>query len=401
MKKTIYVFFTFFMLISHVNAEVDIKSRSGVVYNLNDDTIIYEKNIHEELSVASLTKIMTAIVVIENTNLDDEVIIKKSAFNGLNGYALAGFNVGDKVTIRDLLYALMLPSGAEAGNMLAISFTSSQDAFIELMNEKAKELGLMNTHFDNPIGKDSVNNYSTAYDLAILLMYALKNNQFKEIYTTVTYTTSNGLKLNRTIDKYANGIDVSIIKGDKTGHTDDAGYCLTSISTINDIDYLIVTLGADNTYDFINDHINLYNYFSTNYSYRNILNVNQLLISIPIKNGKQESLEIYSHKEIKKYLKNDINLNDIKYEYNGIEMITKKNKLNDKLGTINIKYKDEILDTYDVYLLDVIEYKLEIWKVIVWSIPIFILLVFILLIKKNKKYKLKQKKIVYKKVRAK
>lgn len=401
MKKFIFILTILFVFILNVNAEIDVKSYSGIVYNLNDDIIIYEKNINEQLSIASLTKIMTAIVVIENTNLDDEITITRDAFVGLDGYALAGFKVGDRVTIRDLLYALMLPSGAEAGNMLAISFTESSDDFIGLMNNKAKELGLNNTHFDNPIGKDSLNNYSTAQDLAILLKYALQNETFKEIYTSTSYITTNGLKLNRTIDKYANGIDISIIKGDKTGHTDDAGYCLSSISNIDDINYLIVTLGADNTYDFINDHINLYNYFSTNYSYRDILNVNQLLISIPIKNGKQESLEIYSHKEIKKYLKNDINLNDIKYEYNGIEIITKKNKLNDKLGTINIKYKDEILDTYDVYLLDEIEYKLEIWKIIIWSIPIFILLVFILLINKNKKYQLKQKKIVLKKIRVK
>lgn len=388
MRKFVWFVFIFFSFSISVYADIDINSKNGIMYNLNDDAIIYEKDANSQQEIASLTKIMTAIIVIENTNLDDEIVIERRAFNGLEGYALAGFKVGDKVTIRDLLYALMLPSGAEAGNMLSFSFTESQDDFIKLMNDKAIELGLNDTHFDNPIGKDSKDNYSTAADLAILLKYALKNSDFKQIYTATEYTTSNGLKLSRTIDKYANGLDISLIQGDKTGHTDSAGYCLSSISTIDDIDYLIITLGAGTTKEFISDHVNLYNYYSTNYSYRNILNDNQLLVSIPIKNGKKEYLEIYSDKEIKKYLNNNLDLSKIVYEYNGIELITKDIKLQDKLGTISIKYDNEILDTYDVYLKEKIEYKFEYGKLIKWLIlPIGFFLLLRLLFKRKKRRK--------------
>ena len=391
MKKFVCLVLTFFSFYISVRADIDINSKNGIMYNLNDDIVIYEKNTNSEEEIASLTKIMTAIIVIENTNLDDEIVIERRAFNGLEGYALAGLKVGDKVTVRDLLYALMLPSGAEAGNMLSFAFTESQDDFIELMNNKAIELGLDNTHFDNPIGIDSQDNYSTAADLAILLKYALKNETFKQIYTATEYTTSNGLKLSRTIDKYANGLDISLIKGDKTGHTEAAGYCLSSISTIDGIDYLIITLGAETTKEFISDHVNLYNYYSTNYSYRNILNDKQLLVSIPIKNGKKDTLEIYSDKEIKKYLNNDLDLSKIVYEYNGIELITKNVKIDDKLGTITIKYDDEVLDTYDVYLNEEIKYKME-WylKLLIVSIPIIIVY---LILKKRKKYYRRRKKI--------
>lgn len=323
MKKIVIFIITFIIYLIPVKA-IDINSKSAIMYNMNDDSIIYEKNIYDKSSIASLTKIMTAIITIENANLDDTVVISSKAFNGLDGYALAGFKVGDKVTIRDLLYGLILPSGAECGNMLSLSVTDSPDDFINLMNDKVSELKLNNTHFDNVIGRDSTNNYSTAYDLSIILKYALKNDTFREIFTSMNYTTSNGLKLSRTIDKYANGIDVSIIKGDKTGHTNNAGYCLSSISSIDGVDYLIITLNAETTSEFINDHINLYNYYSTNYSYRNILNKKQYLLSIPIKNGKKEKIDIYSNKEIKKYLLNEINLDDIKYEYDGIDIITKR-----------------------------------------------------------------------------
>ena len=379
MKKVI-VFILCFIFIINVKA-IDINSKSGIMYNLNDDLIIYEKDSHERLQIASLTKIMTSIIVIENANLDDTVTINYQAFKGLDGYALAGFKAGDKVTIKDLLYGLMLPSGAECGNMLALTISNSYDDFIKLMNDKVKELNLENTHFDNVIGMDSDNNYSTSYDLAIILKYALNNDIFKEIYTSNSYTTTNGLKFTRTIDRLTKGVDLSLIKGDKTGHTDKAGYCLSSISTIDDINFLIITLGSKNANDYVIDHNNLYNYFKDNYSYKYILNKNQLLTSIPIKNGKLKELKIYSNKDIKKYLNNDIN--DIKYEYNGIDLITKKIKLNDKLGTINIKYNDEILDTYDVYLNEKIEYKME-WykKVLIVSIPVVLLI-----IKKNKKRK--------------
>ena len=385
MKKFVCLVLTFFFFYISVRADIDINSKNGIMYNLNDDIVIYEKNTNSEEEIASLTKIMTAIIVIENTNLDDEIVIERRAFNGLEGYALAGLKVGDKVTVRDLLYALMLPSGAEAGNMLSFAFTESQDDFIELMNNKAIELGLDNTHFDNPIGIDSQDNYSTAADLAILLKYALKNETFKQIYTATEYTTSNGLKLSRTIDKYANGLDISLIKGDKTGHTEAAGYCLSSISTIDGIDYLIITLGAETTKEFISDHVNLYNYYSTNYSYRNILNDKQLLVSIPIKNGKKDTLEIYSDKEIKKYLNNDLDLSKIVYEYNGIELITKNVKIDDKLGTITIKYDDEVLDTYDVYLKEKIEYKFEFGKLIKWVISLIGIYLFIKLLFKRKR----------------
>lgn len=126
---------------SLVKANVTLESKQAILYNLNDDTIIYEKNSDVKTYVASLTKIMTSLVAIENiSSLDDTVVIKSHDLQGLEGYAKAGFKVGDKVTYRDLLYGLMLPSGADAANILANNIANSTSDFVNLMNEKAEKL---------------------------------------------------------------------------------------------------------------------------------------------------------------------------------------------------------------------------------------------------------------------
>lgn len=396
MKKIFLLIIIFLSFIYSVSANIELNSKNAIMYNLNDDEIIYEKDINEIKKIASLTKIMTCIVAIENSDLDSYVTVTSKAFVGLNGYAQAGFKVGDKVTIRDLLYGLMLPSGAETANMLAISIAGSNDELVKMMNDKAKELNLNNTHFSNTIGVDEDDNYSTVYDLAILLKYALKNDDFKEIYDANEYTTTNGLILKKTLLKYAknNNLDASIITGSKTGYTEEAGYCLSSTATINDIDYLLITIDADSYASYIEDAINIYDYYSTNYSYITILSKDKHLIDIPIKNGKKKNLSIYSNKEIKKYLKNDIDISKIEYEYIGIDTITKKVKLNDKLGTINIKYNGKVLDTYDVYLKEKIKYKHTKLYIIISLIIVTILYY------KNKKNKRKKKrKVITKKIK--
>ena len=395
MKKIFLLIIIFLSFIYSVSANIELNSKNAIMYNLNDDEIIYEKDINEIKKIASLTKIMTCIVAIENSDLDSYVTVTSKAFVGLNGYAQAGFKVGDKVTIRDLLYGLMLPSGAETANMLAISIAGSNDELVKMMNDKAKELNLNNTHFSNTIGVDEDDNYSTVYDLAILLKYALKNDDFKEIYDANEYTTTNGLILKKTLLKYAknNNLDASIITGSKTGYTEEAGYCLSSTATINDIDYLLITIDADSYASYIEDAINIYDYYSTNYSYITILSKDKHLVDIPIKNGKKKNLSIFSNKEIKKYLKNDIDISKIEYQYVGIDIITKKVKLNDKLGTINIKYNGKILDTYDIYLQEKIEYKHTFLYIIIISLIVIIILKH----KYKKKRRKKRRKVIKRK----
>ena len=381
--KKIYIIFTFLILVicTKVKAfDFSLESKKIILYNMNDNNIIYEENSNEKSFIASLTKIMTAIVSIENIDdLNDKVTITSKDLTGLDGYSKAGFKVGDVVTHEDLLYGLMLPSGGDAAQALS----NNIDNFVGLMNEKAQELDLKNTKFSNPLGKDDKDNYSSAADVAKLLIYALKNNAFKKIFNSDEYITSNGIKLEKTTHKLSRiyNIDISDITGSKTGYTEDAGYCLASTASINDIDYLMITLGADDIGHNIIDSENIYKYYGENYSYIKILSKDQKLKTLKIKFGKNKTYNIISDKEIKKYLKSDTDLNKIEYIYDGIDELNYKIKKGDKLGRITIKYNDEVLDTYDVYLSEDIPYIIH-WFII---IPVSVLIIIFILIKIKKR----------------
>ena len=381
--------------------EFTITSKKVVLYNLNDNNIIYEQDKDKKVQIASLTKIMTTIVAIENIdNLDKEVTITWDMFKGIEEYSKAGFQIGDIVTYKDLLYGIMLPSGADAVNAIVLSIKNNEEEFVSLMNNKAQELNLTNTHFDNPIGMDSagddLTNYSTANDLANLLLYALKNDTFKEIFTTRTYTVpSTKLVLKSTLTTYSaySNLDVSNIKGAKSGFTDGAGLCLASISTINDVDYLLINLGSstNNKANAVKDSLTLYNYYSSNYSYKEVLKKGQIITTIPVKWSTIKEYGITSPSTKELYLKNDIDLNKIEYNYQGLTELTPKIKKDTKLGTIEIKYDDKILDTVDIYLTENIKYS----HIFIYIIIILLILLIIFTKKRRKKHikrKIKSKK---------
>ena len=388
MKKFFILFISIFSFCISVSA-IDINSKYAIVYNLNDNNIIYEKDSNQKSEIASLTKIMTTILTIENVkNLDDIVTVKYDDLVGLNGYSVAGFKVGDQVTYTDLIYGLMLPSGGDAGQILANNISGTTLEFANLMNKKAEELGMKNTHFSNPIGMDE-NNYSTAYDMALLVKYAIKNNTFKEVFSKENYTTTNNIKLEKTTSNIAKkyNIDISSITGSKTGFTNAANYCLASTATLNDVNYLVVTLNAEKNPNHIKDSMNLYNYFDSNYSYKEILKDNQLLNTIKVKHSKTKEYRIVSKKSIKKYLSNDFNIDKIKYKYTGIKELTRKIKKGDYLGKVKIVYDNKTLDTYKVYLDNDIKYY-NYWLLLI-PLGIIVFLIFIKIKLKKQKRRLK------------
>ena len=387
MKKLILVIITLFLFIN-VNA-LEIDSKNAILYNMNDKSVIYEKNSEDVVQIASLTKIVTAITVIENTdNLDKEVTITKEMLKGLDGYAKAGFKVGDKLTYLDLLYALMLPSAADAAQALAIDISGSIEEFTNLMNQKIEEIGVTNSKFDNPIGMDSENNYSTASDLAKILMYCLENDTFKTIFNTNYYTINSiNKKIEKTLISTSNlhNLDTSIIKGAKTGYTDEAGMCLASTTSIEGVDYLLITLGADvRTINNLKDAINIYEYYSANYGYKNILGKNELLKPIRVKNSKIKIYDIKAPQDVKLYLEKNITKDKLIYKYEGIEEINKDIKKGDKLGTVTILDNDKVLYTFDVHLdIEIKYYNYPMYIVIGGVIILIIFIIF----KKIKKYK--------------
>lgn len=372
--------------------DFEISAENVILYNLNDNTILYEKNSDEKVSIASITKIMTSIVALENIDdLNDYVTITLKDFNGTVGYSKAGFNVGDKVTYEDLLYGILLPSGAEAVNAI-VNNTLGYDEFIKAMNDTAKKIGLENTSFENPIGKDNVNNYSTVKDVAKMLEYALKNSNFKKIFTTKEYVTTNGINLNSTLMPYKNILNINLIDGSKSGFTSNAGRCLASISTIDDVSYLLVVLNSSlsNAYNAVKDSITIYDYYSNNYSYQLVLESDKVITSLPIKYSKEKEYDITSNDDIKLYLKNDT-VDNLTYEFDGVKEIKYNTKKDSYLGTIKIYNEQELLYESDVYLNKDITY----YNFYLIGLIVFIVIVILLKLRSKKRKKRKKRKKVY------
>ena len=225
----------------------------ALLLRLSDDEILMNKAGTEQMYPASMTKIMTALVAIENLpNLDEMVTVTAEEINPVYelGASLAGFNAGETVSVRDLLYGVLLPSGADACMALADRVAGSEEAFVELMNQKAQEIGMDNTHFVTSTGLHDPNHYTTCYDIAKLLEYAIQNETFRTVFTTHTYTTTateyhpEGIALTSSTffqlgpDQLDNG---GVIEGGKTGTEDAAGRCLASLAQIDGEEYILVT----------------------------------------------------------------------------------------------------------------------------------------------------------------
>lgn len=383
MKKAVFFLFSLFFFCYSVYADdFDITGEYVTLYNMNEDTLLYSKNDTKKTSIASLTKMMTTLVAIEEIdNLDKIVTIKERDFEGTVGYSKAGFKVGDKVTYRDLLYGIILPSGADAVNAV-VNNTLGYDKFIKKMNETAKKIGMNDTSYANPVGKDDENNYSTSSDLAKLLKYALKNETFKTIFTTKSYKTSNGINLESTVNSYKNILNTDEIKGAKSGFTKDAGRCLASITTLNNVDYLLVVINSSTTnpYNAVKDTITIYDYYNNNYGYKNIINDDTFIKEIPVDFSKEKTYKITGSEDIEKYLKNNT---EVTYKYVGSDKVTFNTKKGSKLGVVKIYDGDVLLATSNVYLENNIEYYPIITYIMIGIAVVFILLI----VKKIKKKK--------------
>lgn len=267
--------------------EPETNSRACVVIDRKTNTILFGKNENTQRKMASTTKIMTATIIIENCNLDETIEVSKKAA-GTGGSRL-GLKTGDKITIRDLLYGLMLCSGNDAAVTLAEHAGGDIKGFSELMNQKALDLGLTNTHFETPHGLDADAHYTTAYELAILSNYALQNKIFSQIVGTTNYTvTINGYpKTLSNTNELLGTFDG--VYGVKTGFTNGANRCLVTACKRNDMDIICVVLGADTKKFRTQDSIKLINYVFNNFKPVNI----QELINIEFEKWKNENIESF------------------------------------------------------------------------------------------------------------
>ena len=236
------------------SSEVD--AEAAAVFSIDDQMVIYSKNAYEQLYPASTTKVMTAILALKYGNLSDVVTVTDAAVITEAGASLANIKPGDQLTLEQLLYGLMLPSGNDAANAIAVHLAGSVDAFADRMNEEAERIGATGTHFVNPSGLNDPDHYTTAYDLYLMFNEALTYPKFREVISTSSYTANyldgTGASVSQTwmvSNKYINGEEETpaglTVLGGKTGTTQAAGNCLVMASTAeNGDEYISVVMKA-------------------------------------------------------------------------------------------------------------------------------------------------------------
>lgn len=250
-------------------------AKYAIIIDKKTNTIVAERNAHAKAYPASTTKIMTLLVAAEHLkDMEDTFTMTLDITDPLYvaDASVAGFLNGEQVTVRDLFYGTMLPSGADAAMGLAIKTAGSEEEFVKLMNEKVKELGLKNTHFANATGLHDTENYTTAYDMAVMLDAAMQNEFCKKVLSTYQHTTEKtpqhpeGILLSNTLFEYMYGTEpeTATILGGKTGFVNESGYCIASFGKNNETgnEYIVVTLGNGGRWPAFHGQIDLYKEFA-------------------------------------------------------------------------------------------------------------------------------------------
>lgn len=357
MKKLLIILICLLFPINVFASNFEIKSKSAIVVNRETDEILYEKEKDLKLPIASLTKIMTVMISLENINsLSDTVVVNSNDISNLLGYQVIGLTNGIEVSYKDLIYSTLLYSAADSAKVLSNNVFNKYDDFINKMNELANMIGMENTNFSNPIGFDK-DNYSSSYDLYKLLEYALDNETFYDIFTTKNYKMEG---LDKSINNNLNSmIDSNNLKrnnisfdGFKGGYTKTSGLSLGAITKIDGNELIIVTIGAMGEIDSkknIIDALNILSNIKDNYSNRVILANDKLVDNIIYKDGEKEiSYEIRSPKTLNYYMNNSLDLNYLKIFYEGTTIINEDVKEGDKLGKVSVYYEDKLLDSVDI-----------------------------------------------------
>ena len=329
---------------------------SYVLMDMNTGRILSSKNESSSHLIASISKIMTCIIAIENKNLNDIVIVDET-INQAHGSGIY-IEVGEEITLRDLLYGLMLRSGNDAAVMIAKYVGGSIQNFVTMMNQKAQELGMKNTTFNNPSGLDDENNegnYSSCYDMALLTSYAMQNEEYK----TITKTKKHIVKTNKKTYSWTNKnklLAYDYITGGKTGYTKNAGRTLVSTANIDNMDLVVVTIRDSDDW---NTHQELYTYAKENYASYKVLN----------KDNYQVFGDTYYQNNL--YIKKDVYVTLKENETGNLISHVKLTKLknyqdNEEVGVNEIYLDDKLLTTTKIYVHKQKEQeKKSFWEIII------------------------------------
>lgn len=346
-KKILATIFLILNILYPRNLAVEISSPSAVVICNESGRILYNKNAKEKRKMASLTKMMTAILLVENCEMNEQITIDKRAC--YIGGSEAGIKPNDTITAENLLYGMLLPSGNDCAMAIGYHIGGSIENFAAMMNKKAKELGLEDTNFENPHGLDSENHYTSAYSMALISRYALSYKKIRDVAATKEATVNLGSftkqlrntnSLLRTYDK---------ADGGKTGFTNGANRCLVASASENNLKLIAVVLGSETSSMRFNDAKAILEDTFSKYKLYDISNFLNIYINIPIVKGTNINY-IDTFKDTKKIALTEDEYSKIYVSENFIDKIQAPMNAGTYIGTYTVSIEDEILYTKDFYL---------------------------------------------------
>ena len=381
------------------NAEKpDLVSEAAILMDTKTQKILYSKNKNKKMYPASTTKIVTAILTLENCNLEDVVTVSYDTVMSIpEGYSSASLQIGEQLTVEQLLQLLLVHSANDAANALAEHVGGSVESFVSMMNTKVHELGLSHTHFTNAFGMHDENHYTTAQDLAMIMKYCIKNEDFRKLagsascaipatnkYDIRKYNSTNELILPNNKNYYP------FLTSGKTGYTSQAGDCLVSCSYQDDLELICVILGGKTINDVstrFSETKALYEYGYDNYSIKTIVNTNDIITQIEIPNGTKNTkkLDLLANDTIRTLLENNLSLDKLPVEIKLKQDIKAPIEQGSLLGSISYimdgtEYKTELIASHSVE-----ESKLLIYVLGIGFSILILTLILIIIFYKNKK----------------
>lgn len=350
---------TLFLIYTHIVAYASpprLSCEAAVLMDVESGRVLYEQNSRKKLPMASTTKILTAIVALEHGNLSDLVTVTPEA-SGIEGSSI-WLKPGEIHTLEDLLYGLMLRSGNDAATAIALHISGSIEGFSKLMNKTAKRIGAKDSNFVNPHGLHDEKHYTTAYDLALIASYGLKNPDFEKIVSTKYHTIPwEGHKWDRAM-KNKNKILWSYegANGVKTGYTKKAGRCFVGSAKRNNIQLVAVVLNCGPMFE---DSIALMDYGFENYKRTVLYKSNQVIKILPVKNGQKEKVSVLVKKDCAITL-TDEEIKNVKTRYILPDELEAPIEKGQWIGSLQIYLNDQLLEEIPLITKESVK-KRNIW----------------------------------------
>ncbi len=381
-----------------ISTEPNLISEAAILIDSKTNKILYSKNENKKMYPASTTKILTAILTLENCNLDDEVTVSDTAILDIpDGYSSANLQFGEVLSVEQLLELLLVHSANDAANVLAEYVGGSIESFVSMMNTKIHDLGLKNTHFTNSYGLHDENHYTTAYDLAVIMKYCVQNNDFRRIAgsasVAIPATNKSGVR------KYDSTNDMLVpsnknyyqsLTAGKTGFTTPAGECLVSCAYKNDIELICVILGGNQTVDNsslrFSETKKLYEYGYNNYSMKPIVNEGNSIYSVTIDNATKETknLDLIAQTDVSAIVNNDFSIDNLEPSITLNQNLTAPIEGGTTMGFAEydidgVKYTVNLIASHDVEKFSILDYSFY------FVAGFLLILVIIFLVKMRKK----------------